>query len=150
MSMKNQYLALPGPTPVCPEALQAMSEPMFNHRGPRFAELFQQVLDNSRELFQTSGDLFVLTSSGTGAMEAAAVNVISPGDRVIAIVNGAFGQRFADIAATAGAEVDLFEGEWGSGLDLNQLEDKLSRGRYKAITVVHSETSTAVLNQLQA
>lgn len=148
--MKNQYLALPGPTPVCPEALQAMSEPMFNHRGPRFAELFQQVLDNSRELFQTAGDLFVLTSSGTGGMEAAVVNVISPGDKVIAIVNGAFGQRFADIAITSGAEVDVFAGKWGNGLDLNQLEDKLSRVKCKAITVVHSETSTAVLNQLQA
>lgn len=148
--MKNQYLALPGPTPVCPEALQAMSEPMFNHRGPRFGDLSRQVVDNCRELFQTAGDLFILTASGTGAMEAAVANAISPGDKVLSLVNGAFGQRFADIAAGFGAEVELFEGEWGRSLDLDRLEDKLSRGTYNAITVVHCETSTAVLNQLQA
>ncbi len=147
--MKNQYLALPGPTPVCPEALQAMAEPMFNHRGPRFAELFQEVVENCRELFQTQEDLFILTASGTGAMEAAAANVLSRGDRVLSAVNGAFGQRFADIAAVLGADVEIFPGEWGKALDLDKLEKTLSQGTYQAITVVHCETSTAVLNQLQ-
>ncbi len=148
--MKNQYLALPGPTPVCPEALQAMAEPMFNHRGPRFAGLFQEVMENCRELFQTQEDLFILTASGTGAMEAAAVNVLKRGDRVLSAVNGAFGQRFADIAASVGAEVEIFPGDWGKALDLDKLEEALSQGTYRAITVIHCETSTAVLNDLQA
>jgi len=147
--LKNQYLALPGPTAVCPEALQAMSEPMFNHRGPKFQELYHRVINNCRELFQTKNDLFVLTGSGTGAMESAIVNTISPGTEVLAIINGAFGQRFADIARVFGANVHEFHGEWGHGLDLEQLELVLKQETFKAILLVHCETSTGVLNQLE-
>ena len=146
---KNLYLALPGPTPVSSEALQAMSEPMFNHRGPKFKALYQQVILNCRGLFQTNNDLYLLTASGTGAMESAIVNTISPGDDVLAIVNGAFGQRFADIAKVFGASVHEFQGEWGQGIDLTRLKQVMAQKSFKAILVVHCETSTGVLNQLE-
>lgn len=125
--MKNQYLALPGPTPASPEVLQGMAEPMFNHRGPKFEKLYRGLLENLQELFQTENDIYVLTSSGTGAMESAIVNTLSPGDEVLAVVNGAFGRRFADIAIAFGANVNEFQGEWGKGINLDEFEQTLEQ-----------------------
>lgn len=147
--MLKQYLALPGPTTVSPDVLQQMSMEMINHRGPEFAQLYENVVDNCRTLFQTKNDLYILTSSGTGAVEAAIVNTLSPGDSVLAVINGAFSQRFADIAKAYGARVTEYQGPWGEQADLNELEIILKGKIFKAILIVHCETSTAVLNPLQ-
>jgi len=147
--MKNYYLALPGPTPVAPEVLQQMSVPMFNHRGQQFAQVFSKLTENCRVLFQTNNPIYILTASGTGAMEAAVVNTLSPGDDVLSLQNGAFGQRFGDIARCYGANVTTLEGEWGQGLPLEQVQAALKAKTYKAILVIHCETSTGVLNKVQ-
>src|SRR3990172_6181286 len=94
---KMKQLRIPGPTP-CPEAvLQAVAQPMINHRGPQFQALMERVTTRLKEFFNTKNDLFILTGSGTGGMEAAVVNHLSPGDKVLAITNGYFGGRFAGI-----------------------------------------------------
>src|SRR3989304_8587541 len=110
-------LRIPGPTP-CPEkVLQAMARQMINHRGKEFGEIIEQVTLRLKEVFQTKGDVFILTGSGTGGMEAAIVNTLSSGDKVLAVANGVFGERFATIAERFGAEVSRLRFEWGQGVD---------------------------------
>jgi aspartate aminotransferase-like enzyme len=92
-------LRIPGPTPCPDKVLQAMTRQMINHRGKDFAEIIHDLTARLQELFQTKDDVFILTCSGTGGMEAAIVNTLSPGDKVLAVSNGAFGDRFADIVA---------------------------------------------------
>ena len=104
--MKENYLLIPGPAPIPHTVAQAMSTKMFNHRGPRFKELITELTASLKRVFQTEGRLFILTASGTGAMEAAIVNFLSPGEKVISLVNGSFGDRLASIAAIYGAEVE--------------------------------------------
>ncbi len=98
-------LRIPGPTPCADEALQAMSRQMINHRGPEFGAMLQRITSGVKKVFETKNDVFILTTSGTGAMETAVVNFLSPGDRVLVVSIGAFGDRFADIAQTYGADV---------------------------------------------
>ena len=118
-------LRVPGPTPCPPEVLQAMSKQMINHRGKEFGEIIQQVTSRLKEVFQTKGDVFILTSSGTGAMEAAIVNSLSPGDKVLSLSNGVFGDRFATIAERFGAEVTRLHFEWGQAVDPDAAKDAL-------------------------
>ena len=115
--MFNKRLLIPGPAPIPPAVARAMSTEMFNHRGPRFAELIAEVTASLKRVFQTESRLFILTSSGTGAMEAAVVNFLSPGDRIVSLVNGLFGDRFASIAAAYGGNVERLESAWGEPLD---------------------------------
>lgn len=106
-------LRTPGPTPCPPQALQAMGKQMINHRGKEFGEILNSVTTKLKQVFQTTGDVFLLTSSGTGGLEAAIVNILSPGDRVLAISCGAFGDRFGDIAEQYGAKVKRLNFELG-------------------------------------
>ena len=107
-------LRIPGPTPVPPDVLQAGARPMIDHRGRVFGEILNRVTDRLKYFFQTKNDVFLLTCSGTGGMEAAVVNTLSPGDRVLVISIGAFGDRFANIAETYGAEVTRLNFDWGT------------------------------------
>ncbi len=150
--MPNNYLLIPGPAPVPHAVAQAMSTEMFNHRGPRFAELIAELTASLKRVFQTGGRLYILTASGTGAMEAAIVNFLSPGDRIVSLVNGAFGDRFASIAAAYGGDVERMEAAWGYPLDYSGLEAKLREDKNSticAITVVHNESSTGMINDLE-
>ena len=144
-------LRIPGPTP-CPEnVLQAMSKQMINHRGKEFGTLIHQVTSRLKEFFQTKGDVFILTSSGTGSMEAAIVNSLSPGDKVLSLSNGVFGDRFATIAERFGAEVTRLTFEWGQAVDPDAAKPTLeSDPKIKAVLVTHNETSTGVTNDLAA
>lgn len=144
-------LRIPGPTP-CPEkVLQAMTKQMINHRGKEFVELMGQVTARLKELFQTKNDVFILTASGTGGMEAAVVNTLSPGDRVLAVCSGVFGERFATIAESYGADVQRLRFEWGNAADPEAIARALdSDPSAKALLVVHNETSTGVTNDLGA
>src|SRR5947207_11862643 len=98
-------LRIPGPTPVPPRVVAAMSRQMINHRGPEFAQVFRQTVANLKRVFQTEGDVICFAASGTGGLESAIVNTLSPGDRVLAVSIGSFGDRFAAIARAYGAEV---------------------------------------------
>lgn len=144
-------LRIPGPTPLPDEILQTMTRQMINHRGPQFAEMIHKVTDILKTMFQTKGDVFLLTCSGTGGMEAAIVNTLSPGDKVLVVANGAFGDRFADIAETFGAQVERLNFEWGTAVNPQEVRRALSQDAgIKAVLVTHNETSTGVTSDLEA
>ena len=142
-------LRIPGPTPCPEEVLKEMSRQMINHRGPEFAKILYDVTDKLKQLFQTRNDVFILTGSGTGGLEAAVVNSLSPGDRVLSVSIGAFGDRFAAIAKQFGADVVPLNYEWGKAADPDEIREALARDPdIKAVLVTHNETSTGVTNDL--
>ncbi len=148
---EHMRVMLPGPTPCPDEVLRALSRPMINHRGPEFAQIVNACTEGVKWLYQTQHDLLTLTTSGTGAMESAIVNMLSPGDTVLALVTGEFGKRFATIARTYGAEVDVLEVPYGQPITPEAVSAKLAEGkRYRAVLMTHNETSTALLNPIDA
>jgi len=147
----NVNLRIPGPIPVPDDILGAMAEPMINHRGPEFKEILYRVTEGLKQVFETENEVWLLTSSGTGAMEAAIVNTLSPGDKVICATAGSFGDRFGEIAGIFGAEVVTLEFPWGTVVDSDELRRSLrENGDAKAVLVTHNETSTGVTMDLEA
>ena len=146
----TQNLRIPGPTPLPGEVLDAQSSPMIDHRGTEFAEMLRATSAGIARLIGTSGDVLLLTGSGTGAMEAAIVNTLSPRDRVLAVTIGGFGDRFSDIAEAFGADVERLEVAWGDAADPAGLTAHLAANPpYAAVLVTHNETSTGVTNPLR-
>jgi len=142
-------LRIPGPTPLPDEVLQAMTKQMINHRGGEFQKILNGVTDKLKQFFQTENDVFLLTGSGTGGLEAAIVNTLSPGDKVLSVSIGVFGDRFATIAKLFGAEVIPLNFEWGKAADVDAIRQALqSEPKIKAVLVTHNETSTGVTNDL--
>jgi len=139
---------LPGPTEVLSEVLTAQAQPMIGHRGPGIQALMADLQEGLKRVFLTERPVFISSSSATGLMEAAVRNGAS--DRVLSLVNGAFSQRFAEIARACGMSVDELAVPWGGHHDPEQLHEALAAGSYDAVTVVHSETSTGALNDLPA
>jgi aspartate aminotransferase-like enzyme len=142
-------LRIPGPTPCPDEVLKAMGRQMINHRGPEFARTLNDVTAKLKQICQTENDIFVLTGSGTGGLEAAVVNTLSPGDRVLSASIGVFGDRFAAIAKQFGAKVTPLKFEWGKAADVDEIRQALRKEpEIKAVLVTHNETSTGVTNDL--
>jgi aspartate aminotransferase-like enzyme len=140
---------IPGPTPCPDEVLQAMGRQMINHRGPEFAQLLDDVTTKLKLLFQTKGDVLLLTASGSGGLEAAIVNTLSPGDKVLSVPIGVFGERFTGIAEQFGAEVISLRCEWGKAADADAIRQVLqTEPEIKAVLVTHNETSTGITNDL--
>ncbi len=146
----QQNLRIPGPTPIPNEVREAQSAPMIDHRGTEFGEMLREISGVIAELIGTRNEVLLLTASGTGGMEAAIVNTLSPGDRVLSVSIGSFGDRFAKIAELYGAAVDRLEVEWGEAADPAALARVLSeRDPYRAVLLTHNETSTGVANPLR-
>ena len=146
-----ENLRIPGPTPVPDEVLQAQTKQMINHRGPEFGQILDGVTDKLKQLFQTKTDVFLLTGSGTGGLEATIVNTLSPGDKVLSVSIGVFGERFATIAGQFGAEVIPLRFEWGRAAEPDAVRQALNaEPKIKAVLVTHNETSTGVTNDLAA
>lgn len=144
-------LRIPGPTPLPEEVIQAMGQQMINHRGPEFAALMEGIITRLKGFFQTEGEVFVLSASGTGGQEAVIVNLLSPGDRVLVVVNGYFGERLATIAEIFGAQLTRLEFPWGRAADPQTIGARLAgNGPFKLVLIVHNETSTGVTNDLAA
>ena len=144
-------LRIPGPIPVPPDILEDMSRPMINHRGPEYKDLLLSATDRLKRVFETDGDVWVITGSGTAAMEAAIVNTLSPGDKLVNATVGVFGNRFTDIASAFGADVITLNFPFGETIDLDVLRKCLNDNPdVKAVSVTHNETSTGVTNDLQA
>jgi aspartate aminotransferase-like enzyme len=142
--MANEpLLMIPGPVMLHPRVLQAMSKQMINHRDKAFSEMYDECRSALQYVLNTQNDTYVLTGSGSCAMEAAISN-LAKGDKIVSIVNGKFGERFRDIAGRYGT-VDSLEFEWGNPVDLQKVEDALAKG-VKVITMVHNETSAGVKN----
>ncbi len=146
-----EQLRIPGPTPCPIEVLQVMTRQMINHRGGEFGQILNKVTANLKQLFQTKGDVFLLTGSGTGGLEAAIVNTLSPGDKVLSVAVGVFGERFGTIAQQFGAEVIPLRFDWGKAADADAVRQALkAEPKIKAVLVTHNETSTGVTNDLAA
>lgn len=144
-----EHLRIPGPTPCPSEVLNAMSRQMINHRGEEFIQILDKVTANLKQLFQTRNDVFVLTASGTGGLETAIVNTLSPGDKALSVSVGVFGERFATIAQKFGAEVIPLRFEWGQAAEVDAVRQALqTEPEIKAVLVTHNETSTGVTNDL--
>jgi alanine-glyoxylate transaminase/serine-glyoxylate transaminase/serine-pyruvate transaminase len=139
----------PGPSPVHPRVLEALSLPVVGHLDPKFLEIMDQSMAMLREVFQTKNRL-ALPMSGTGSagMETCFVNLIEPGDHVLIGVNGVFGTRMVDVAQRCGAHVDTVDAEWGTALEAQQFKAALAEKKYKLAALVHAETSTGVLQPL--
>ncbi len=145
----QQNLRIPGPTPIPIDVREAQSAPMIDHRGTEFAAMQREITEGIASLIGTDGEVLLLTGSGSGALEAAIVNTLSPGDRVLAVTIGGFGDRFAKIAGAFGADVERFEVPWGEAADPAQLAEHLAgKPAYRAVLVTHNETSTGVINPL--
>jgi len=141
----------PGPTPVPDRVVRKMSEPILTHRSGEFSDLLRQVTTDLRHVFQTKNDVLVLTASGSGAMEAAVVNLLSPGDRVLAVCGGKFGGRWMELCETFGLDVLPFEVAWGRAADPDEIDRVLGeKGPFEAVLATHSETSTGVLHDIEA
>jgi aspartate aminotransferase-like enzyme len=146
--VQKRYLFTPGPTPVPPQVLAALAEPVLHHRGPDFKIVYSECLERLKTVFRTERDVLLYTSSGTGLMESAVANLVSPGDRVLVVSAGYFGERWTHIARAYGAEVDELRYEWGEAPAAADLE-----GRLDGVSIVfltQSETSTGVVADLQA
>ncbi len=149
--MLKRYLLAPGPTPVPPEVLLAMAKPMTHHRAPEFDKLFGEVREDLKWLFQTRNDVLILASSGTGGMEGAVSNFLSPGDKAISINGGKFGERWTKLCKTFGAQVHEIKVEWGRAVDPQAVADQLKKDPgIKAVYVQASETSTGVAHDVKA
>jgi aspartate aminotransferase-like enzyme len=148
---EKRYLLTPGPTPVPPEVLAAISQPVVHHRGPDFRPVYERCLARLRDVFRTERDVLLFGSAGTGAMESAVANLCSPGERVLVVSAGHFGERWRAIASAYGAEVEKLEYVWGEIPAADDVAAKLAEiGGAKAVFVTHSETSTGVVCDLQA
>lgn len=149
----KEFLMIPGPTPVPDEVLEALARHPLGHRSKEFSKILTQVTTSLKKLGQAEDDdLFILTSSGTGAMEAAIVNTLSPGDQVLSLVCGVFGERWAKISQAYGLNVEKLKVDAGQANSLEQLRTRLQEDKnreIKAVTITHNETSTGVLNDLQ-
>jgi alanine-glyoxylate transaminase/serine-glyoxylate transaminase/serine-pyruvate transaminase len=147
----RHFLQIPGPTNVPGRILRAIEQPTIDHRGPDFARLGQEVLEGIREIFKTLGPVVIFPSSGTGAWEAALVNTLSPGDRVLMYETGHFATLWCDMARRLGLEVEFMEGDWRTGADAARNEARLAEDTAhtnKAVAVVHNETSTGVTSRV--
>jgi len=150
---EKQLLMIPGPTPCPASVLLAHAKPMVNHRGPQFKAVFAEVSENLKKVYRTQNDVFILTSSGTGSLEAAIVNTLSPGDKVLSLSIGNFGNRWAKIAAAFGAQVEKVDFPLGTAVDVAEVRARLQADTAKAIKAVlvqFNETSTGVFNPMPA
>jgi aspartate aminotransferase-like enzyme len=146
---EKRYLMTPGPTPAPPDVLAAVAQPVLHHRGPDFKKLYAECLGRLREIYRTESEVLLFSGSGTGAMESAVANLCSRGDRVLVVSAGYFGERWASIAASYGAEVDHLRYAWGEIPSANDVAERLHERSAVAVFLTHSETSTGVVSDLQ-
>ena len=143
-------LRIPGPVPLPDDVLELAGSQMINHRGPEYAEMLDRMTRNLQTVFATAGDVYFITSSGTGSMETAVVNTLSPGDKVLSLVIGVFGKRFAEIAEAYGADVTRLEFPLGEAADPDAVAKALAdMPDCKAVLFTHNESSTGTTNPLQ-
>ena len=148
---QKRYLFTPGPTPVPPEVLAALGEPVLHHRAPDFRIVYERVLARLREVHRTASDVLLFTASGTGAFESAVVNLCSPGERVLVVSAGQFGERWAAMCSHYGCTVETLSYAWGETPAADDLARRLGELEPVSVVVlVHSETSTGVVADVQA
>ena len=147
---QKRYLLTPGPTPVPPEVLAALAEPVIHHRSPDFKTVFTKVQDQLRQIFRTENNVLVFTASGTGAFESAVVNLLSPGEKVLAVSHGEFGTRWQKLAAAYGCDVVELTYAWGEAPRAEDVARELAASGAGVALLVHSETSTGVVSDIRS
>ncbi len=147
---ENVLLMTPGPVPFHPRVYQAMSRVVFHHRTPEYRKTFGECVSMMKEVMHTKNDVFIITGSGTAAMEAAIANCVSPGDKVLTLINGKFSERWIELTETFGGKSVRLEVEWGRAIKPEMVSEALEKEPdIKLVAICHNETSTAVLNPLQ-
>jgi len=146
---EKRYLMTPGPTPAPPEVLAAIAQPVLHHRGPDYKKLYSECLGRLREVFRTGEEVLLFGGSGTGAMESAVANLCSPGERVLVVSAGYFGERWASLANAFGADVDHLRYAWGEVPTVEDTAARLHEREATTVFLTHSETSTGVVIDLQ-
>ena len=148
--MNDQILLTPGPTPIPPETLAEEAKPIIHHRTREFGQVFEEIRSNIKYVLGTKREVYLLASSGTGAMECACVNISSPGDKAIVLAAGAFGERFVKILQAYGVNVVAVRSEWGSAVAPSELEKALKENPdAKAVYSTHTDTSTTMASPIQ-
>jgi aspartate aminotransferase-like enzyme len=150
LTIPDYRLRLPGPTAVPERIRQATALPVLNHRGAEFKAMLAECQERLKPIFGTAHDVLTFAGSGTTMMEAALVNILSPGDAILIVVAGQFGDRFVSIAKALGASVDTIEVEWGGALDAQRMAERLKQRSYRAVVMVHNESSTGVTYDVAA
>jgi aspartate aminotransferase-like enzyme len=149
--MKKRYIMSPGPVEIPPSVLASASMPIIHHRTPEYRKILAEVIDGLKYVFQTKNDILIFPSAGTGGMEAAVVNLVSPGDKIIVAACGQFGERWGQIAESYGINVIKLYAEWGEEVNVSALERELNNNRdVKAVFTTLSETSTGIENDIEA
>ncbi len=148
--MTDYRLRLPGPTAVPERVRQAIARPVLSHRGPEFTAILRHAEELLQPLMGTRNRIFFFACSGTGMMEASLVNILAPGERLLIATHGAFGERFVDIARALGAAVDTLDVPWGCAVDPSEVRRRVSAAGYRAVILVHNESSTGVTADLAA
>ena len=150
--MRKSYLLTPGPTPIPPQVAEAEAKPIIHHRTPQFQAVLKEVSEGLKYVFQTANDVFILASSGTGAMEAAVVNLLSPGDTAITVQGGKFGERWTEICKSYGINAEIIDVEWGKAVSPDEIKNRIknSKAGIKAVFTTLCETSTGVVNDIAA
>jgi len=148
--MVKRYILTPGPTPISEEVLLEHARPLMHHRSPEFSKIFIEVTDKLKKFFKTENDVFILTASGTGAMEAAVTNSFSTGDKVLVASAGNFGERFKKISSKFGLNVISLDYEWGDAVNPEDIKKSLDENPdIKGVMLQFSETSTGALNDIK-
>lgn len=149
--MKKNYLLTPGPTPLPPQVCEAMARPIIHHRTPQFQEALKEATEGLKYVFQTENDCFILASSGTGAMEASVINLLSAADTALCVQGGKFGERWGEICRAYGITAEAIEVEWGKAASALEIEKRLKANpKIKAVFVTLCETSTGVVNDIES
>jgi aspartate aminotransferase-like enzyme len=148
--LSEYRIRLPGPVGVPERIRRVTAAPILPHRGPDFRAILAEIQPQLRAVFGTKQDVLLFAGSGTAMMEASLVNILSPGDAVLIVVAGQFGERFVSIATALGAEVDTLDVEWGRAVDAQQVAERVARRDYRAVVVIHNESSTGVTADLAA
>ena len=149
--MRKNYLLTPGPTPLPPQVSEAMSRPIIHHRTPQFQAILKEATEGLKYVFATKNDVFILASSGTGAMEAAVVNLLSAGDTALVVQGGKFGERWTEICQAYGITASVINVEWGKAVDPGEIGKQLKANpKIKAVFTTLCETSTGVANDIKA
>ncbi|MEH7502168.1 alanine--glyoxylate aminotransferase family protein [Neobacillus drentensis] len=147
--MRNQeMLLIPGPTPVVDSIYDALAQETRGHTDSRFVAIYKNAIEKTREMLKTDGEVFVISGSGTVAMEMALVNTVAAGEKLLVISHGYFGDRFIKLGEAFGIEVDVLQAEWGTQVSPSDVEAKLVNGNFKAVTITHADTSTGVAANL--
>ncbi len=147
--MRNQeMLLIPGPTPVVDSIYDALAQETRGHTDSRFVAIYKNAIEKTKEMLKTDGEVFVISGSGTVAMEMALVNTVAAGEKLLVISHGYFGDRFIKLGEAFGIEVDVLQAEWGTQVSPSDVEAKLVNGNFKAVTITHADTSTGVAANL--